>query len=126
MFQLFRRQTPQQQQIAEIAKREKIQQQAIEELNRYLPDTVRVEPVSIKSKICRSVDRYSAKKRLPVTFCWGILYSEFCDRFRVNLEACGRNHVPRLSGIEFAEQYGQIHRLYSLSKEIFAQQERKS
>lgn len=111
--------SPQQQRLAEIARTEKMRQQAIEQLRQYLPDTIKVEPLSTKMIVARMVDRYSVKYSLPLTFCWNMLYTEFNSRFGVNLPFRGDRHSPRLSGIEYAEQYGLLEHLYSVSLEIF-------
>lgn len=103
---------------------EAIEQRAIDaenSLKELPPSSVEAEPLTTRFMIGRLVKLYAQSTNMGVGSCWNILYTEFRDRYHIDLKKRGKNHKPQLTGVEYAYHIEQIDNLYAVAKEIFTQ-----
>jgi hypothetical protein len=94
---------------------------AIADLKQLPPATVEPAPLTTQFALSRLVRAYAIANSLPFQDCWERLHLEYRDRVHIDLRARGRNHKPKISGVLYAQKYGQIEDLYAIAIDLFGQ-----
>ncbi|HEY9609766.1 hypothetical protein [Allocoleopsis sp.] len=83
------------------------------------PPIVEPKSLSTRLKINRLVRDYATAHNITFRDTWRLLYTEFRDRYHINLRIRARNN-GKLKPLDICEQLGMIEELYAVASNLFA------
>jgi hypothetical protein len=105
--------------IEKLSEIDMLQKDKLASIKELSPPIVEPKSLSTRLKINRLVRDYATANNIAYRDTWRLLYSEFCDRYHINLRIRARNN-GKLKPLDICEQLGMIEELYAVASNLFA------